>query len=96
MSNPRYPGRRTTVQDVSNRLSAFCQSANHRFWEDSVSLCDGSRFRLGHIQGYRQLTDVYLLALAVEHDGSLATFDGRIPIGSVVGAEPSHLSVIAA
>jgi len=95
VSNPKYPGRRTTVQDATSRLSTFCQSKNHHFWEDAVSLRDVARFRVRHIQGYRQLTDVYLLALAVERDGCLATFDGGISIDSVKGAKSVHLSVIA-
>ena len=95
VSNPKYPGRRTTVQDATSRLSTFCQSKNHNFWEDAVSLRDVTRFRLQRIQGYRQLTDVYLLALAVECDGYLATFDQGISIDSVQGAKPVHLKVIA-
>jgi len=95
VSNPKYPGRRTTVQDATSRLSAFCRNENHHFWEDAVSLRDVSRFRVRHIQGYRQLTDIYLLALAVERDGCLATFDRGIAIDSVKRAQPTHLSVIA-
>jgi len=55
---------------------------------------DEKRFRTRHVQGYRQLTDVYLLGLAVEHDGWLATFAGSIPIASVTGAKSSHLRLI--
>jgi len=94
LSNPRYPGRRTIINDASDRLSTFCRRSDHFFWEDSVSVRDEARFRPQHIQGYRQLTDVYLLGLAVEHDGSVATFDRGIPIESVTGAESSHLRVV--
>ena len=60
----------------------------------SLSMRDERRFRTQHVQGYRQLTDVYLLGLAVEHDGCLATFDRGIPIASVTDAKSSHLRVI--
>ncbi len=94
LSNPGYPGRHTTTHDAGDRLSTFCRGSEHVFWEDSVSVRDEKRFRIKHIQGYRQLTDVYLLGLAVEHDGWLATFDRGIPVASVTGAKSSHLRVI--
>ena len=94
VSNPGYPGRHTTIHDASDRLVTFCRRSDHVFWEDSVSMRDEERFRPEHIQGYRQVTDVYLLGLAVEHDGWVATFDRGIPIASVTGATSSHLRVI--
>ncbi len=46
------------------------------------------------MQGYRQLTDVYLLALAVANDGRLATFDRGVPLSSVEGAEAQHVAFL--
>ena len=46
------------------------------------------------MRGHAQVTDVYLLGLAVAHGGTLATFDRSIPLGAVSGARPSHLTVI--
>jgi hypothetical protein len=42
----------------------------------------------------RQLTDLYLLALASKHDGRLATFDKGIPISAVCVAKVENLCVI--
>ena len=39
----------------------------------------------------RQLTDAYLLALAVHHRGRLVTLDGGVAIQMVQGAIPAHL-----
>jgi predicted nucleic acid-binding protein len=36
--------------------------------------------------GHRQITDIYLLGLAIRHGGRLATFDRSIPLKAVVGA----------
>lgn len=47
-----------------------------------------------HVQGYRQLTDVYLLALTVRNDGRLATFNRAIPLASVRGARADHLALL--
>ena len=96
LASPAYPGRRTTVQDATSRLARFCASGGHAFWAEVVSLRDDGRFRLNHVQGHRQLVDVYLLALAVQQRGRLATFDGSIPVHAVAGGEPAHLAVIRA
>ncbi len=82
------------VPDAIQRLQQFRESGDHTFWPDTVSVCEGM-IRPGHIQGYRQLTDVYLLALAVTHGACLATFDERIPLPAVAGAEAEHLEVIS-
>ena len=93
LSNPNYPGRMTTIGDAVTRLGSFRESGHHTFWPDSASICDEA-FRPAHVQGYRQLTDIYLLALAVRNDGRLATFDRGIPLSSVSGAGADHLALI--
>lgn len=79
---------------ILDSLRTFCASGHHVFWPDAVSLRDGL-FDLSITQGHRQLTDIYLLGLAVKMDGILATFDTTIPITSVRGARPDTLAVIA-
>lgn len=96
IANPSYPGSRTTIADALERLAAFRASGQHSFWPDSVSFCDEGAIETRHIQGYRQLTDVYLLSLAARHGGRLATFDGSIAAAAVVGAAPENLVVISA
>jgi hypothetical protein len=44
--------------------------------------------------GHSQITDAYLLALAVNKAGTLATFDHWVAIGSVVGALPKHVRLL--
>lgn len=95
ISNPAYPGRHTTLADAVDRLIRFRASGQHSFWHDSISLCEPSRVDPVHVRGHAQLTDVYLLALAVENAGSLATFDRRIMLASVHDAQPHNLVLIA-
>lgn len=94
LSNPTYPGSQSTVRDLTRRLERFRASGKHTFWPDSVSLREASLFQLEHVQGHRQLTDVYLLGLAVRHGGRLATLDESIPLASVTGAAGRHLALI--
>jgi uncharacterized protein len=95
LSNPAYPGSRTTVEDAAARLSALCSGSGHVFWPDSVSVRKSGLFRWNHVQGHRQLTDVYLLALAVANKGRLATFDSTISLRAVEGAQPRNLELMA-
>lgn len=95
VSNPRYPGSRTTVEDIIGRLARFRRSEGHRFWPDSVSCTDADRLAMGQLQCHRQLTDAYLLALAVAHEGRLATFDRAVVSALVLGAGPEHLEILA-
>jgi predicted nucleic acid-binding protein len=46
------------------------------------------------IHGPRQLTDIFLLALAVKHAGKLVTFDGGIPLAAVKKATRQNLLVL--
>ena len=94
VANPGYPGRRTTVADAAGLLRIFCQSDDHVFWPDSLSLRDRERITAASIRGYRQITDVYLLALAVHNGGALATFDDSIPIASVPGAHEDSIVLL--
>jgi predicted nucleic acid-binding protein len=55
---------------------------------------DQQRFVADRIVGPKQLTDIYLLGVAVKNGGRLATFDRAIPRSAVTGAEPRNLVVI--
>lgn len=76
-------------------LRTFVASGHHERWLDSVSLLDETLFDPSVIVSHRQVTDVYLLGLATRMGGTLATFDGSIPLRAVKGATAVNLSVIA-
>lgn len=94
ISHPKYPGRRTSVEDAVERLMRFRDSGDHTFWADSLSLCDPDRVRLRHLRGHRQVTDAYLLALAVANGGRLVTFDRAILAKAVTGASSHNLEIL--
>ena len=93
MSHPGYPNA-LPVRSIIERLREACASAHHEFWPDDVSLLDGKVADAARIHGPRQLTDVYLLALAVRRGGQFVTFDGSVPREAVKGAERKHLLVL--
>lgn len=94
MSHPRYPSVSAIPGEVARRLRALCSMPNHEFWPADLTLLDESRFELQQVQGAKQLTDIYLLGLAVKHGGQLVTFDGTIPWRAVRGARASHLKLL--
>src|SRR5260370_19525300 len=65
MSNPSYPNA-LPIQAVMKRLADACEEDVHEFWSDEVSLLNPNVVDSTRIHGPRQLTDIYLLALAVE------------------------------
>ena len=96
MTHPAYDGTVTRPEAIAARLRLFRASGHHHFWHDQVSMTDLELIRPSYIRGQRQVTDVYLLALAVRMGGRLATFDKAINVGAVVGATQDSLRVIGA
>lgn len=90
MSQPAYPN----AQPMAALLDMLRQSTStsfHEFWSDDTSILDAKAFHHAHMHSHRQITDLYLLALAVKNRGRLISFDARIPLTAVRGATRSHL-----
>ena len=73
------------------RLEEAASSSFHEFWPDDISLLDARVADSARIHGPRQLTDIYLLALAVRYGGRFVTFDASVSLDAVRGAEKNHL-----
>ena len=94
MSQPAYPGALAAAA-VAARLAEAAQHDGHRFWPDDVNLLAPGTIAWSRVLGHRQVTDNYLLALAVRHQGRFVTFDSRVQRDAVAGAEPQHLVVLS-
>lgn len=79
---------------LRERLRQACDELDHEFWPDDISLRDDSLVDFARVHGHQQITDVYLLSLAVKHRGCLATIDREVALSAVVGAQPRHLKVL--
>jgi toxin-antitoxin system PIN domain toxin len=93
MSLPSYPNHQPTAT-VAQRLSAAIAHRSHAFWPDSLSLLEEGRLEWSRVLGSRQVTDAYLLALAVAAGGRFVTFDRGIRENLVHGASRRHLTVL--
>ncbi len=95
MSHPSYSAtRHFTALEIITALTSFASGTDHLLWPDNLSFRDPSVFDPSKIHGPKQLTDLYLLALAMTQGGRLATFDQAIPLSVVKGAGPRHLMVL--
>ena len=93
MSQPHYSNPAPTI-DAIELLAMGLEEAGHAFWPANISITDDGLFERKHILGPNQITDVYLLGLAVENDGRFVTFDRSLPLRAVRGAEAKHLVVL--
>lgn len=75
-------------------LRNACDTEFHEFWPCDISMLDLRIMDPSRLHGTRQVTDAYLLALAVHHDGIFVTFDRAISSSAVRGAEDRHLVTI--
>ncbi len=93
LSQPAYPHAQPAAA-IAARLAEATATPHHAFWPDGVSLLDTERIAWTAVLGSRQVTDVYLLALAVQQGGRLVTLDHAVPLKAVRGARTTHLAVI--
>jgi toxin-antitoxin system PIN domain toxin len=93
MSLPAYPNSAAPGLIVG-RLREALQSPAHVFWPDDLNLASDPLFDWTVVLGSRQITDAYLLALAVRHGGRFVTLDRGVPLAAVAGAGPESLVVI--
>lgn len=94
MSQPGYPNTVPAAQ-IAGRLMEAAAHRSHEFWPDTISLLQPNCLHWDKVLSSRQVTDIYLLALAVEYGGRFVTLDRGIPSGTVNGASAAHLVVIA-
>ena len=80
-SHTNYPNRPGDVFAVIEILRQLCETPNHNFWSDEITILD--ILERGAIVTHTQITDAYLLGLALHHSGRLATLDQRIPLTAV-------------
>lgn len=93
ISQPRYPSPVPPGQAME-RLRRATGTGHHEFWSCGVSLLDPDVADPDRIHGPRQVTDAYLLALAMANNGRFVTFDNAVPLSAVPGAGKEHLIVV--
>jgi toxin-antitoxin system PIN domain toxin len=92
VGHQRYTNSPGTPAAVAELVAMLRSVGGHRFWPDDVTLFDTQRIDLTRLLDSGQVTDTYLLALAVAHGGKLATFDRHLVADAVIdGSQALHL-----
>lgn len=86
LANPAFSPDAPTLAEASARLERHLTHPGHQFWPADLQAPEVWRFFANRLHGHRQVTDAYLLGLAIHHNGVLATRDRGIrsllPAGS--------------
>ena len=93
LSQPSYPNR-LPIQQVVAGLRHAMQHPLHEFWADDVNTVTTNVIDWSYTVRPAQLTDVYLLALAVAHKACFVTLDQGIAPACVPTARADQLVVL--
>jgi uncharacterized protein len=78
VSNPAFSRDAVQPREAMQVLSANIAAKDHEFWPDELPVAGAVAFAGGRLMGHQQVTDAYLLGLAISRGGVLATLDKRI------------------
>jgi uncharacterized protein len=78
LSNPAFSPNALTPVDAIALLQSNLGHSAHQFWHDDIGLVQAIALLQRKIVGHQQVTDAYLLALAIHKKGRLATLDRKL------------------
>ena len=89
VSNPAFSRDALTPVNAVALLAENLRHPGHEYWTERLQVAEAIQGIESAVQGYRELTDAYLLALASRRKGVLATFDRglrRLAVGALDAA----------
>lgn len=84
----QYPGGPGSPQAARPVLARLLATGGHQFWPEDLSLTDLRTFP--GLPVSEDLTDLYLLALAVKHGARFATFDAGLDASLIPGGPAAY------
>ena len=78
VSNPAFSRDAVTPREAAAVLAANTAAKDHEFWPDELPLTEAIGWTGARLVGHQQVTDAYLLGLALQRGGALATLDEHI------------------
>ncbi len=86
ITSPGFSPDAPSIAEAVSKLERHIAHPDHQFWAADLQLPEVWRYFVDRLQGHRQITDAYLLALAIHRGGMLVTRDRGIrsllPAGS--------------
>lgn len=80
LSNPAFSPNALTPRDALTLLQANLGHPTHQFWADDISLIEALKPLGQRLTGHQQMTDAYLLGLAIGMKGKLVTMDRAVRV----------------
>lgn len=74
-SNPRLTSEARRPREALELLERIVALPGHVFWDDATSMVRSPHVARERLTGHRQVTDAHLVAIALAHGGTVATFD---------------------
>jgi toxin-antitoxin system PIN domain toxin len=78
LSNPAFSRRVVSPRDALEVLGGSIRHPAHRFWTEDIAVTEALAHFRGRLLGHQQITDAYLLGLAIHKKGRLATLDASV------------------
>ena len=78
VSNPIFSRRAVSPRDALDVLSGSLQHPAHHFWTEDIGVTEALAHFGRRLLGHQQVTDAYLLGLAIQKKGKLATLDASL------------------
>ena len=91
LGSSSYPDGPGSTAEARRLLDALRAAPGHQFWPDALSFSDTRIFPV--LPASRHLTDLYLLGLAVKHEGRFATFDAGIDASLIPGGPAAYFVI---
>ena len=86
VANPAFSPDAVSPVEAAGLLAYNLKHQNHQFWTDEITLSQAIEPFSNRLSGHQQVTDAYLLGLAIHKNGKLATMDR-----AVTALLPAHM-----
>ncbi len=78
LSNPAFAQNALAPEQAVRLLVSNLKHPHHHFWGDEISFPEAVRLLLKRLTGHQQVSDAYLLGLALHKGGAFATLDRKL------------------
>ena len=95
LSNPAFSPDALAVPEALELLIKNVNQPAHEFWPDALTAPRALKPLMRDAFGHRQLTDGYLLSLALRHKARLATFDRGLLEFATEAQVESHVELVS-
>lgn len=95
-SNPKVVGSEITPAEAMQALAAMAAQPTHEYWPDAPEPLQLATLQSAALVGHRQVTDAYLLGVAVLREQRLATLDRGIVSFALACDLARHVELVSA